>query len=67
MEVQAKIKGEQVAVAPGYKRELIRIIANMVYKNTRNQDEVCITSKRPTLRQQQTTLTLANYAFRYES
>ncbi len=36
----AKAKKETVDFAPGYKRELISILANMCYRNKRNQDEV---------------------------
>jgi ataxin-10 len=39
IEQSAKAKGEQAPLSTGYKRELIRIIANMTYRNTRNQNE----------------------------
>lgn len=40
VEKQAKLKGETVSMSSGYKRELMRIVANMCYHNQRNQDEV---------------------------
>lgn len=41
LEQAAKARKEKDAIfAPGYKRELMGIIANMAYNNKRNQDEV---------------------------
>jgi len=40
MERLGKTSGKTVDVFPGYKRELMRIVANLCYHNSRNQDEV---------------------------